>query len=66
MFAESDFNNDISKWNVSNVEDIGAMFYNSKFNQDISNWNIRQDCDTSNMFYSCPILNERIPKSFRR
>lgn len=37
------FNGDISKWNVSNVEDMGFMFVGSMFNGDISNW------DTSNV-----------------
>ena len=34
------FNGNISKWNVSNVENMYGMFVNSEFNQDISNWNI--------------------------
>lgn len=33
------FNGDVSKWNVSNVIDMKAMFYESKFTGDISNWN---------------------------
>ena len=35
LFAYSNFNGDISKWNVFNVDDMGAMFYGAKFNQDI-------------------------------
>lgn len=35
MFQKSTFNGDISKWDVSNVTDIGAMFYKSKFNRNI-------------------------------
>ncbi len=40
MFFNSKFNGDISKWNVSHVEEMSYMFSNSKFNGDISNWNI--------------------------
>ena len=40
MFTYSQFNQDISKWDVSNVEDMEYMFRNSQFNQDISNWDV--------------------------
>lgn len=36
----SEFNGDISKWNVSNVKTMWGMFEFSKFNGDISNWNV--------------------------
>ena len=36
MFANSKFNQDISKWNVGNVKYMNYMFNNSIFNQDIS------------------------------
>jgi len=36
-------NNDISKWNTSNVTNMYGMFYYSEFNGDISKW------DTSNV-----------------
>ena len=35
LFLDSDFNGDISKWNVSNVTNMENMFYSSKFNGDI-------------------------------
>lgn len=35
-----DFKGDISKWNVSNVENMEYMFHRSKFNGDISGWNV--------------------------
>ena len=41
MFEKSKFNGNISKWNVSNVINMGSMFKNSKFNQDINNWFIK-------------------------
>jgi len=36
MFSYSEFNGDISQWNVSNVTSMSCMFLNSKFNGDIS------------------------------
>ena len=50
MFLQSDFNGDISKWDVSNVEDMYSAFYQSKFNQDISNWNVNNVTDMSYTF----------------
>lgn len=40
LFKHSEFNGDISQWNVSKVQCMNNMFYNSKFNEDISNWNL--------------------------
>ena len=51
MFEYSEFNTDISNWNVSNVKDMNSMFYGSKFNGDISKW------DASNVKNRCYILN---------
>lgn len=36
MFASSEFNGDISMWNVSNVLNMESMFKCSKFKNDIS------------------------------
>ncbi len=44
------FNGDISKWDVSNVKEMGYMFYNSKFNGDISEWDVSNVEDMSCMF----------------
>ena len=38
MFNNSNFNKDISKWDVSNATNMSYIFNNSKFNLDISNW----------------------------
>jgi surface protein len=46
----SKFNGDISKWDVSNVTNMQAMFYCSKFNGDISNWNVSKVKDMQAMF----------------
>lgn len=46
----SDFNGDISKWDVSHVTDMNDMFYRSKFNGDISNWDVSKVEDMGSMF----------------
>ena len=40
LFHKSEFNGDISNWNVSNVKDMSSMFETSKFNGDISEWDV--------------------------
>ena len=40
MFEISKFNQNISKWNVSQVKYMNSMFADSVFNQDISHWNV--------------------------
>src|SRR5690606_19642589 len=34
------FNGNISQWNVSNVTNMGYMFYETNFNGDISKWDV--------------------------
>ena len=38
LLDDSKLNDDISKWDTSNVTDMSSMFSNSKFNGDISKW----------------------------
>src|SRR5574344_382056 len=40
MFSDSEFNGDISSWNVSNVTNMRNMFSDSIFNGDISSWDV--------------------------
>ena len=44
------FNGDISNWDVSNVGNMGWMFYNSEFNGDISKWDVSNVKDMTRMF----------------
>ena len=45
------FNQDISKWDVSNVENMDYMFSGAtSFNQDISNWDVSNVKSMANMF----------------
>ena len=55
MFAESNFNGDISKWNVSNVRDMEYMFFSSEFNGDISKWDVSKVKDMEYMFHESPL-----------
>ena len=38
MFESSEFNGDISTWDVSNVENMGDMFYNSPLAKNPPKW----------------------------
>ena len=44
------FNGDISKWDVSNVEQMDLMFMRSSFNGDIGNWDVSSVKDMKGMF----------------
>ena len=63
VFCHYDFNQDISKWNVSNVIDMRFMFANyKKFNQNISKWNVQNVQNMSYMFIYCYNFNQNISK----
>jgi hypothetical protein len=53
MFAGSEFEGDLSEWNVSNVQDMNHMFLRSKFtgkNTDLSWWDVSHVQDMRSMF----------------
>ena len=54
LFAFSDFNGDISKWNTSNVKDMSYMFIHSDFNQPIGNWDVSRVENMKGMFEGTP------------
>ena len=61
LFKETNFNGDISKWNVSNVTNMCCMFYScQEFNKDISKWDVSNVTDMSYMFYYCEAFNQDI------
>ena len=67
MFYDCEsFNQDISKWDVSNVTNMGFMFNGCRlFNKDISNWDVSSVTSVTNMrgmFNSCPIKEKYKPK----
>jgi surface protein len=55
------FNGDISMWNVSNVTNMGFMFYGcKKFNCDLSKWNVSKVDNMYCMFFRCIKFNSDI------
>ena len=50
IFEDTEFNGDISQWDVSNVTDMSFMFFCSKFNGDIGQWNVSNVTDMRDMF----------------
>ena len=61
LFTQTNFNGDISNWNVSNVTNMRFMFYGCKsFNKDISNWDVSNVIDMSGMFLTCTKFNQDI------
>lgn len=52
LFEKSDFNGDISQWNVRRGRHFARMFEGSAFNSDISNWDTSEASDMELMFAS--------------
>jgi surface protein len=50
MFRNSQFNQAIENWDVSNVTDISFMFESSQFNQPIGNWDVSKVTNMQGMF----------------
>jgi surface protein len=65
MFYHSNFNSDISKWDVSNAKNMSYMFAFSQFNGDISDWDVKKSCKVVNMFLDSIIEDEYKPKSLQ-
>ena len=63
LFEYTDFNGNISAWDVSSVTDMRYMFYRCPyFNQDISNWDVSNVKNNELAFYDCPIEEKYKPK----
>ena len=66
LFEGTNFNGDISNWDVSNVVNMNEMFYDCKsFNQDISNWNISNVKNNRYVFHRCISLEEKYKPKFK-
>ena len=62
FYAAESFNQDISGWDVSNVDDwygMNSMFYGAEsFNQDISQWDVSNVNNMYGMFYNARSFNQ--------
>ena len=54
MFSHSEFNGDISSWDVSNVNEMQWLFNESKFNKNISNWDVSNVINMKGIFEESP------------
>ena len=57
IFEGSQFNRDISSWNVRNVKIMYDAFFNSQFNGDLYDWNIENLENFNYIFDNCPMSN---------
>ena len=61
LFENTNFNGDISNWNVSNVKNMNSIFAScKKFNFDISRWDVSHVTDMRYMFCNCEAFNHNI------
>ena len=52
LFEVTNFNGNISNWDVSNVTNMSGIFVGCEsFNQDISSWDVSNVTNMTNMFY---------------
>jgi len=66
MFTYTNFNQDISMWNVSNVTNMQQMFYGTtNFNQNISGWNVVNVINYWYFRFSSPLTTINTPPKFR-
>ena len=60
-YGRQAFNGDISKWDVSKVTNMHAMFYGStSFNQDISEWDVSKVITMSAMFNRATLFSQNL------
>lgn len=61
--STSNFNGNISDWNVSRVRNMFGMFQNcAQFNQDLSKWDVGSVKNMGSMFYNCSTFNQDVSK----
>jgi surface protein len=51
------FDEDLSRWNVSNVSDMSYMFSGATFNGDLSRWDVAKVTNMRGMFYRATQFN---------
>ena len=58
LFQLTNFNQDLSAWDTSNVVDMSNMFYVANaFNQDISDWDVSNVTNMQSMFQQTVVFN---------
>ena len=63
VFASSNFNGDISRWDVSNVENLSSMFKDNKvFDQDLNKWNVEKVKQFNCMFENAIKYNHDVSR----
>lgn len=63
LFAHTNFNEDISEWDVSNVKNMQAMFYGcTQFNSPLNKWNVSNVTNMSSMFGGCLLFNQPLDR----
>ena len=58
FFDAAAFDGDLSGWDVSNVENMGATFYGTSFNGDLSEWDVSSVTTMEFMFYNAGSFNQ--------
>lgn len=58
LFRDSDFNGNVSQWDMSNATDIAEMFHCSKFNGDVSQWNTGNVVKAGSLFELSPFSGD--------
>ena len=59
LFYQKETSQDISTWDVSNVQNMRSMFsQNNGFNSDISNWDVSNVLSMYSMFYDADSFNQ--------
>ena len=52
MFKDSQFNQPLNSWDVSNVTNMSHMFDYSEFNQSLDSWDVSNVTNMENMFFN--------------
>ena len=61
FYGREDFNEDISRWNVSNVVSMNSLFHGAtSFNSDLSCWEVGQDKSMIFVFYNATSFTHQL------